>query len=172
MTLDTPRPVRRVVTGHDANNVAKVLIDGEATNKKSSRPGNVSTLIWSTDSTPADISVGDDIEDLGARILGTAPPARGTRFTVNDIAPGNKGVMHRTETLDYVIVLSGELDMEMDDSTVTLKAGDVMVQRGTNHAWVNRGTETARVAFVLIDAEPLGIGKPLTGLATNKTGPR
>jgi quercetin dioxygenase-like cupin family protein len=62
--------------------------------------------------------------------------------------------------------------MEVDDSTVTLKAGDVMVQRGTNHAWVNRGTETARVAFVLIDAEPLGIGKPLTGLATNKTGPR
>ena len=171
MTLDKSRPVRRVVTGHDANDVAKVLIDGEAMNKKSSRPGNVSTLIWSTDATPADISVGEDVEDLGARILGTAPPPLGTRFTVNDIAPGNQGVMHRTETLDYVIVLSGELDMEMDDSTVKLKAGDVMVQRGTNHAWVNRGTETARVAFVLIDAKPLGIGKPLTGMATNKTGP-
>jgi mannose-6-phosphate isomerase-like protein (cupin superfamily) len=172
MTTDQLPPVRRVVTGHDSNTVAKVLIDGEATNRRSSRPGNSSTLIWSTDATPADISIGEDVEDLGARILGTAPPPCGTRFTINDIAPGNTGVMHRTETLDYVIVLAGELDMEMDDSTVTLKAGDVMVQRGTNHAWVNRGTETARVAFVLIDAKPLGIGKPLLGMATNKTGPR
>jgi quercetin dioxygenase-like cupin family protein len=71
--------------------------------------------------------------------------------------------MHRTETIDYVIVLSGEIEMEMDDSTIELKAGDVLVQRGTNHAWINRGTEAARVAFILIDAEPLGIGHPVTG---------
>jgi len=69
--------------------------------------------------------------------------------------------MHRTETIDYVIVMQGELDMDMDDSTVKLKAGDVMVQRGTNHAWVNRGKEVARAAFVLIDATPLGIGHPI-----------
>ena len=75
--------------------------------------------------------------------------------------PGNPGRMHRTETIDYVIVMQGELDMDMDDSTVKLKAGDVMVQRGTNHAWVNRGTEVARAAFVLIDAKPLGIGHPI-----------
>jgi len=74
--------------------------------------------------------------------------------------------MHRTETIDYVIVLAGEIDMDMDDSTVRLKAGDVMVQRGTNHAWVNRGTAAARVAFVLIDAKPLGIGHPVTGGAS------
>ena len=109
---------------------------------------------------------------MGARKLGTAPPAGGTRFTINDIPPGARGAMHRTETLDYVIVLSGELDMEMDDTSVTLRAGDVMVQRGTNHAWINRGTEYARVAFVLIDAKPLHIRRPLTGMATNKTGPR
>ena len=71
--------------------------------------------------------------------------------------------MHRTETIDYVIVLAGELEMRMDDSTVKLKAGDVLVQRGTNHAWINRGTEPARVAFILIDAKPLGIGHPVTG---------
>ena len=71
--------------------------------------------------------------------------------------------MHRTETVDYVLVLSGEIDMETDDSTISLKAGDILVQRGTNHAWVNRGTEPARVAFVLIDAKPLGIGHPVTG---------
>jgi uncharacterized cupin superfamily protein len=64
-----------------------------------------------------------------------------------------------------VIVLEGEVDMDMDQSTVKLKAGDVMVQRGTNHAWANRGSKRARVAFVLIDAEPLGIGKAVVGTA-------
>jgi quercetin dioxygenase-like cupin family protein len=172
MTIQPPRPIRRVVTGHDAQNVARVLIDGEATNTRSSQPGRFSTLIWSTEATPTDNAIGEDIEDMGARKLGTAPPAGGTRFTINDIPPGARGAMHRTETLDYVILLSGELEMEMDDSTVTLKAGDVMVQRGTNHAWINRGPDYARVAFVLIDAKPLGIGRPLTGMATNKTGPR
>jgi quercetin dioxygenase-like cupin family protein len=159
---ELPR-IRRVVTGHDAGNVAKVLIDGPATN---TRPGSASTLIWCTDAMPADIALGEDIEDMGARALGTPPPPNGTRFTVNDIPPGNAPVMHRTETLDYVIVLSGEIDMDLDGSTTRLKAGDVVIQRGTNHAWINRGTETARVAFVLIDAKPLGIGHPITGTAT------
>ena len=136
-------------------------MDGAATNWKSSTPGTVSTLIWSTDGTPADIPVGETIEDCGARILGTAPPANGTRFAVIDFPPGNPGRMHRTETIDYVIVISGEIDMDMDDSTVHLRAGDVMVQRGTNHAWVNRGTAPARLAFVLVDAKPLGIGHPI-----------
>src|SRR6266699_1015795 len=123
MTNETAgrRPIRRVVTGHDANGTAKILIDGPP-----------------------------------------APP-NGTRFTVNEIPPGRIGPMHRTETIDYVIVLSGEIEMEMDDSTIKLKAGDVLVQRGTNHAWINRGTEPARVAFILIDAAPLGIGHPVTG---------
>ena len=74
--------------------------------------------------------------------------------------------MHRTETIDYVIVLSGEVEMEMDNSTIKLKAGDVLVQRGTNHAWINRGTAPARVAFILVDAKPLGIGHPITRGAT------
>lgn len=156
-------PVRRIVTGHDANGTAKVLLDGPATNAKHPSPGTVSTLIWSTDATPAAIPIGEDIEDCGARILGTAPPARGTRFAVIDFPPGNHPHMHRTESLDYVIVLEGEIDMEMDDSCVTLKQGDVMIQRGTNHAWANRSDRRARVAFVLIDAEPLGIGKPVQG---------
>ena len=168
--MNTPKPdyppIRRIVTGHDTHNVAKVVMDGAATNWKSSSPGTVSTLIWSTDRTPADISIGETIEDLGARILGTAPPANGTRFAVIDFPPGNTGRMHRTETIDYVIVIAGEIDMDMDESTVHLKAGDVMVQRGTNHAWVNRGTERARLAFVLIDAAPLGIGHPVTGGAS------
>jgi quercetin dioxygenase-like cupin family protein len=158
-----PPPIRRVVTGHDAKNIAKVLIDGPATNKRS---GSASTLIWCSDSMPVEISTGEGVEDMGGRKLGTPPPPYGTRFTINDIAPGNSPVMHRTETLDYAIVLSGEVDLELDDSTTRLKAGDVVIQRGTNHAWANRGTETARIAFVLIDAVPLGIGDPITGSGT------
>jgi len=156
-------PIRRVVTGHDASQFAKILIDGPATNQRTSKSGGVSTLIWCTDQTPADISIGEDAEDMGARRLGTPPPPNGTRFTVNDIPPGRSGPMHRTETIDYVIVLAGELEMQMDDSTVKLRAGDVLVQRGTNHAWINRGTRPARVAFILVDARPLGIGHPVTG---------
>lgn len=159
-------PIRRVVTGHDANNVAKVILDAPAANARSSPAGNTSTLIWCTDRMPADIAIGETPEDMGARKLGTPPPPNGTRFAVIDFPPGNKPAMHRTETIDYVIVISGEIDMDMDDSTVTLKAGDVMVQRGTNHAWVNRGTETARVAFVLVDAEPLGIGHAVSRSGT------
>jgi naringenin degradation protein FdeH len=159
-------PIRRFVTGHDVNNVAKVIMQGPATNAKYPSPGTVSTLIWSTDRTPTEIAVGEGIEDLGARIIGTAPPANGTRFAVIDFPPGNVPRMHRTETIDYVIVLEGEIEMDMDNSTVKMKAGDVMVQRGTNHAWANRSDKRARVAFVLIDAAPLGIGHPITGAAT------
>ncbi len=158
-------PIRRVVTGHGPGDVAEVLIDGPATNAKHPSPGTVSTLIWCTDRSPASIVAGRGIEDMGARILGTAPPVNGTRFAVIDFPPDNKPHMHRTETIDYVLVLSGEIEMEMDASSVKLKAGDVMVQRGTNHAWVNRSSAPARVAFVLIDAEPLGLGKPVIGTA-------
>jgi quercetin dioxygenase-like cupin family protein len=154
-------PIRRVVTGHDANNVAKAIIDGAATNARFPPSGIRSTLIWCTDATPADISLGETVEDMGQRKLGTPPPPNGTRLAVIDFPPGNTPAMHRTETIDYVIVLAGEIDMDMDDSTVTLRAGDVMVQRGTNHAWANRSDQPARVAFVLIDAKPLGIAHPI-----------
>lgn len=156
-------PTRRVVTGHDARNVAKVLIDGIATNDRGA-PGRSRVLMWCTDAMPTDIAIGETVEDMGARTLGTAPPPNGTRFTINDIPAGAPGVMHRTETVDYCIVLAGEIDMDMDDSSIHLKAGDVVIQRGTNHSWVNRGTEPARVAFVLIDAKPLGIGHPIIGV--------
>jgi uncharacterized cupin superfamily protein len=66
--------------------------------------------------------------------------------------------LHRTDTVDYVICIAGEIDMDLDDSTVTMRAGDVMVQLGTNHAWANRGTVPARVAFVLVDGTPKRAG--------------
>src|SRR6266702_1323242 len=115
-------PIRRVVTGHDRNNVAKVIMDGPATNAKAGASGATSTLIWSTDGAPADISIGDVVGDLGARILGTAPPAQGTRFAVITFPSGFFGGTPRTETIDCVVVMQGELDMDMDGSTVKLKA--------------------------------------------------
>jgi quercetin dioxygenase-like cupin family protein len=168
MANDKPNtpPIRRIITGHDANNVGKVLVDAPATNAKHPDTGLVSTLMWITDRNPADIAVGETIEDMGARILGTAPPAHGTRFSVLDVPPGNRPFMHRTETVDYIVVVEGEIEMDMDDSTVKLKAGDIVVQRGTNHAWANRSSKRARIAVVLVDATPLGIGKPIVGGAS------
>jgi quercetin dioxygenase-like cupin family protein len=151
---------RRVVTGHDARGVAKVLIDDRATNARSRDGSVVSTLVWCTDATPAPIGLGEEIEDMGARMLGTPPPENGTRFCVIEFAPGSESELHRTETLDYAIVLDGEIEMPLDEEVVQLRAGDIVVQRGTNHAWRNRGNVPARVAFVLIDALPLGIGHP------------
>lgn len=156
---DGVRPLRRVVTGHDERNVAKVLLDDELAQVKRGKSGWLFN-VWSTAGTPAEIPVGEAIDDPARAPHETPPPERGTRFVVMEYPPGNGGAMHRTETLDYVIVLEGEVDMDLDDSTVTLRAGDVLVQRGTNHSWVNRGTRPARVAFVLVDAEPLGIGHP------------
>ena len=156
-----PPPVRRVVTGHDANNLAKVLIDAPAANHKGNE--GRSTLMWITDDNPANIAVGETAEDMGARVVGTPPPANGTRFCVIDFPPGNHAHMHRTETIDYLVVIDGEIEMDMDNSTVKLRQGDVMVQRGTNHAWANRGDKNCRIAFVLVDAKPLGIGTPVLG---------
>ncbi len=154
------KPIRRVITGHNGNNVATVILEGPAANTKRPREGVASTLLWCTDEMPADIAIGEHAEDMGARILGTAPPENGSRFIVMEFAPGIASEMHRTETIDYIAVLDGEIDMDMDNSTVKLKAGDIMVQRGTNHAWVNRGSTPARLAIVLLDAKPLGIGHP------------
>jgi quercetin dioxygenase-like cupin family protein len=160
MTEQSPGgPVRRVVTGHDANDVALVIWDDALTKVKRGKSGFL-THLWNTKETPADIRVGTSIDDPGDEPHITPPPPGGSRFVIIDYPPGNSGTMHRTETIDYVIVLAGEIDMDMDDSSVHLKTGDVMVQRGTNHAWFNRGTETARVVFVLIDADPIGIGHP------------
>ncbi len=159
---DAPQPIRRVVTGHDADGRATVLHDGLAQNVKSPRPGQFSTLLWCTDGAPAPMPVGLDAEDMGARVLGTYPPERGTRFMIAEYPPGNVPRRHRTETIDYVIVLSGRIEMELDDGeTVALGPGDVMVQRGTYHAWHNPGPDVCRMVFVLVDAQPLGIGEPL-----------
>jgi hypothetical protein len=164
-----------VVTGHDASGKAVVLVDGAAPNAKLRKAtGLTSTLLWVTDRSPPDNS---GSADAAEREIGVAPPPRGSIFRVVDFPPaadfgavdnaamlremgigaGEGGArhagMHRTKSIDYAAVISGEIDMLLDDSEVHLKAGDVLVQRGTNHAWVNRGRENCRIAFVLIDAK-------------------
>lgn len=148
----TPPHVRRVVTGHDAAGRAVVWRDSDASNHKYPGEKVSSTLIWVTDTAPTAFLAD---EDAGERIVGTAPPAGGSRFCVMEFEPGNEvHGLHRTDTTDYVICLAGEIDMELDEGTVTLRSGDVMVQRGTNHAWVNRSGAVARLAVVLLDGEP------------------
>ncbi len=145
-------PIRRIVTSHDGTGKTVVMNDGLATHHKGSGRGNVSTLIWSTDETPAEIW---GSEDFGARVSGTQPPQRGSRFCVIDYPPGTPGRTHRTETVDYIVCLAGSMDMELDDGAkVRLAAGDIMVQQGTNHSWLNTGDETCRLAIALMDAKP------------------
>ncbi|HZD20400.1 MAG TPA: cupin domain-containing protein [Burkholderiales bacterium] len=120
--------VRRVVTDHDERGRSKVVLDERCTNVISRRAGHESCVAW----TGAD----------------------GAIFRVVEYQPGVAPRMHRTETIDYAVVISGEIDMQLDTGAVHLRAGDVLVQQATLHDWVNRGTEPCRIAFVLVPAKP------------------
>jgi len=150
--------LRRVVTGHDDNGRAVVKIDELARNITSGRPRQSACVVWTTESFPVD-NTGD--ADGGVRQVGTTLN-NGTVFRVVEFAPGVAPRNHRTDSIDYAVVMSGEIDMEIDNTAVHLKAGDVVVQRGTIHNWVNRGSEPCVMAFVLIDAKPVEVdGKML-----------
>jgi len=145
--------VRRVVTGHDARGQASVTIDEVSKNVTSNRPGQSACVIWTTESFPVNNS-GD--ADQGLRQVGTTLK-NGTVFRIVEFGPGVAPRNHRTDSIDYAVVMSGEIDMELDNAVVHLTAGDVLVQRGTIHNWVNRGTWPCVIAFVLIDAKPVEI---------------
>ena len=173
------REFRRVVTGHDENGVAIIESDQMATHmlERHNRPGVRLTNFWLSNSTPAEYDGATETCE-GPFIL--HPPEHGSVFRCVEFLPEDPEVMakldgksafaemgagdnvvqdarhpwmHRTDSLDYGIVISGEITMMMDDESedVLLKAGDMVVQRGTNHAWANRGTESCVIAFVLID---------------------
>jgi mannose-6-phosphate isomerase-like protein (cupin superfamily) len=173
------KPVRRVVVGHDKDGKAVAVFDGPATPKARSPGGNAVLNLWVTSEFPVDVNGSADKAQMQ---VGVPPPASGTIFRVVDfpptaahaaashsehektltamgIDPATQGYArhrntHRTKSIDYAIVLDGEIDMLMDDTEVHLKAGDVLVQQGTNHAWVNNSGKVCRIAFVLIDAKP------------------
>src|SRR5262245_34663312 len=178
------KPVRRVVTGHDAEGRAVVISDGPAPFVHVNRmdPERYSTDIWRTGEMPARIVAAAGETTLSPRRQ--LPTRNGTVVRINHYPPeteavrqmsqdavrqafaalgneqaatygkgGRHPLMHRTETIDYAIVLSGEITMVLDDGDVDLKAGDVVVQCGTNHAWSNRSDAPCVVAFILIDGE-------------------
>lgn len=173
-----PIPIRRVITGHDKNGKAVVVSDAAATNilERPNRPGVALTNLWQTEEEPRF----DGPEETVAGALVLQPPKGGTVFRIVQFDPEDPEVlakldgagafaemgaahnvvkdarhpfMHRTDSVDYAIILTGRIKMLLDDSEIELKAGDVLVQRGTNHAWSNQFDEPCQIAFVLVDAE-------------------
>jgi mannose-6-phosphate isomerase-like protein (cupin superfamily) len=150
---------RRVVTGHTPQGVSVVLSDGPVPVSRSLPDDGVAFHeIWNTEGAPARITAVEANEPT-ERTLAVPPPARGTKIRINEFMPGHlddgglQSPVHRTASVDYGIVLEGEISLVLDDSEVTLGPGDIVVQRGTDHAWANRGTVPARVVFVLVDGE-------------------
>jgi mannose-6-phosphate isomerase-like protein (cupin superfamily) len=169
------KSTRRIVTGHDAQGKAVALFDSQIPAKQRSAGGNGMTLVWVTNESPVDMTTA---ADRAQTQVGVPPPTNGTIFRIVDFAPATSGHAehvdhdeilrsmgidpktqgyprhantHRTRTIDYAIVLDGEIDMLLDDTEVHVKAGDVLVQQATNHAWVNNSGKPCRIAFILID---------------------
>ena len=175
------KPIRRIVTGHNAKGKSIFVSDGPSPHAMSI-PGVPTfglTNLWVTDAAPAS-NAGND--DAAKRPVVLEPPASGTIFRVVEFPPdaslagkfdrkaafeamgaghamdasaSRHAGMHKTNTIDYAIVLSGEIWALMDEGETLMKAGDVLVQRGTNHAWSNRGTVPCLVAFILVSARPV-----------------
>ncbi|MFZ0766228.1 MAG: cupin domain-containing protein [Bradyrhizobium sp.] len=169
--------IRRVVTGLDANDRAVILFDSRVP-LRAGPFGLQATNLWVTNSYPLGFSFKDD---TAATPVGISPLDNGTKFRVVEFPPLDPAteakmepeglmkavgpvapargrpvthpLMHRTRSVDYAVVLSGEIDMVLDDTSVHLKPGDTVVQQATNHAWVNHGTETCRILFVLMDSK-------------------
>lgn len=178
-----PRVPRRVVTGHNAEGKSIFVSDGPTPHVFQRNTGSAIVMeLWETTSAPADNSGNDDAIARGFRL---PPPGNGSVFRIIAYPPDKERLkalatelaglddgsgrraaadksggarhpgFHKTSSVDYAIVLSGEIYALMDEGEVLLKAGDVLIQRGTNHAWSNRTDEPCYVAFVLIDADPV-----------------
>ena len=174
------KSVRRVVTGHDVDGRSTFLIDGPTPHVFSRSKGSaIVHELWETTRTPADNRGNSDAIARGHRL---PPPKGGSVFRVIEYPPDSERLaaiaheeklpddgsgrgaatdrnnprhpgFHKTATIDYAIVLDGEIDMLLDDTEVHVKAGDILVQQGTNHAWVNNSGKPCRIAFILIDGK-------------------
>jgi hypothetical protein len=177
--------IRRVLTGHDADGKSIFIADGEAPNvmEMASMPGLALTDLWETTESPAS---NDGNEDAATRPVRLEPPKNGTILRIVEFPPdaawresvdaqaafqsigaghakdqaSADPMMHRTSTVDYIIVLKGEIYAIMDTGEKLLRAGDILVQRGTNHSWSVRATEPCIVAAVLVSAKPVGRSTP------------
>ena len=172
---------RRVVTGHSPTGVSVVVSDGPVPVSRSlPQDGVAFHEIWNTTGAPAPIAAVE--ADPTERELAVPPPPSGTKIRINEFEPGHlderglQSPVHRTASVDYGIVLEGEITLVLDDSEVTLRAGDIVVQRGTDHAWANRGDVPARVAFILVDGRfDDALAETLPGAGLNglmRGGPR
>ena len=174
-----PHRIRRVVTGHDKDGKSVFVMDGKAPNllEMASMPGVALTDLWRTRISPAS-NAGN--ADAATGRIKLEPPADGTILRIVEFPPDSRwrdsadaskafasigaggapdhasadAMMHATATVDYIIVLKGEIWAILDEGEKLLRQGDVLIQRGTGHAWSNRSNEYCRVAFILIDAEP------------------
>ena len=180
------KPIRRIVTGHDARGRSFVLSDGPSPHVRATplRTGVAFTNLWTTDRTPAPIH---GAHDPVTPAMNLAPPPGGTNLRVVEFGPEKDYIgavtpaaareafatmggaahalsdeaapphpfMHRTKTVDYGIVLSGEIYLVLDEGETLMRAGDICIQRGTNHSWSNRSDVPCLMAFVLIDGDRL-----------------
>ena len=155
-------PVQRVVTGHDANGRA-VFRSEDASPTTMIPSGDAAFLtIWSTETVPADLNDERDGRDLPTGLT----LERGSVIRITDMLPGKESPMHRTNSIDYGIVLEGEIELELEDGAKkTIRQGGIIVQRGTNHLWRNTSDKVTRIAFILIEAPAyLHQGRPLDEL--------
>jgi mannose-6-phosphate isomerase-like protein (cupin superfamily) len=172
--------IHRIVTGHNKQGKAVISINDQASNAVEIKgwPGLWVTDLWTTDEMPIDNMTE---HDRGARPLRHDPTPNGTIFRVVEFPPESKmgGIdakaafehlgsttkpreedtakhpsMHKTKSIDYLVVIAGEMWMVMEEGEVLLRPGDCIVQRGTNHAWVNKGDVPCLLAAILIDAQP------------------
>ena len=171
--------MRRIVTGHNKNGKSIISIDGPPARSIGEDVGGLYEL-WNTDGNDIDSS---DFNDRADEDIILAPPTGGTKFRYFQINPMPEGVsnemmqeiaadafgkigashhridtskhpaMHKTDTIDYIILLKGDVTLILDEEEIRLEPHDVVVQRGTNHAWVNNGNEPALLIAVLIDSD-------------------
>jgi hypothetical protein len=188
--------VRRVLTGHDAEGRSMIISDGLAPNVKEMKPtfpGLALTDLWETKGAPAS---NEGSADAAERPVHLEPPKNGTIVRIVEFPPdstrpqdsdthaGFKAIgaghaqdrksadpmMHRTQTVDYIIVLKGEIYAIMDKGETLLRAGDVLIQRGTNHSWSVRGNEPCIIAAILVNSRPLSYFKKKKSVAKKKSG--
>jgi quercetin dioxygenase-like cupin family protein len=143
------RPPRRIVTGHDPAGTSVFLSDGPPPVIRTAPDGALFYEMWTTDAVPAPIAAGEP--EPTERDLTVPPAPGGTKIRVNQFPPGCVSPTHRTRTVDYGVVLDGEVVLVLDDSERVLRPGDVVIQRGTDHRWENRTDTAARMVFVLVD---------------------
>ena len=160
---------RRVVTGHTPEGKSTVLFDstlplaepakGKGSDAEVDRHGAASSVTWTTEGFPSD---NNGSSDEGLRKAPTALED-GSVLRLVQYAPGVTPRHHRTNSVDYAIVLAGSIDLELDTETARLNTGDVLVQRGTIHNWINNGTEPCLMAYILLGAKPVTVdGTTLT----------